>query len=267
MSNHSNITPIHGGVTLTTDVAARPLAPVPKIRQRAYSEHREDFGGWPLGEMPAEEIARLTGASVRTARRWRQDRQLPEPIQKLAQILMRGDLGSIDAAWSGWSIRRGTLASPAHREPFTVGELEHLPFTAQRVASLEATNRRLAQEIERMRSERVESPEKRKLENALHRAWQLERMAEVMLSEFGVAIHECVTEAACDASDRATGDIEFAYRNSGGAVAGESGAAAALTAQEAARALKAFCTHRLAEVAAEERSREQRRAAQVPDAG
>jgi hypothetical protein len=266
MSTQSNVTPIHGGISLANAAGIRPLAPTPKIRRQTYSEHREDFAGWPFGEMSADEIAGLTGASVRTARRWRQDRQLPEPVQKLAQILMRGDLGSIDPAWSGWAVRRGTLASPAHREPFTVGELEHLPFTAQRVASLEATNRRMTQEIERMRTERVESPEKRKLENALHRAWQLERMAEVMLSEFGVVTHECVTEAACDASDRATGDIEFAYRNSDGAIAGESGATAAIAAQDAARALKAFCTQRLAEAAAEERAREHWRVAQPPDA-
>ena len=266
MSNHSNVTPLHGGITISSEPAG-PLAPAPKVRQRAYEENsREAAEPWPFGETSAEGIAEFIGVSIRTARRWRQDRELPKPIQTLAHILMRGDLGAIDASWSGWSVHRGTLRSPAHREPFTVGELEHMPFTAQRVASLEASNRRLTQQIQQMREERVESPEKRKLENALHRAWQLERLAEVMLSEFGVAIHECVTEAACDAAQRATGDIESAYRSSEAAIAGEAGAKAAADAQDAARVMKAFCTRRLAELAAEEKARVQAAARALPDA-
>lgn len=38
------------------------------------------------------------------------------------------------------------------------------------------------------RNHRAATPEKRKLENAAHRTWQLERLAEAMLSEFGARL-------------------------------------------------------------------------------
>lgn len=120
------------------------------------------------------------------------------------------------------------------------------PRRRRRVSALEATIRRLELQIQKMQADRVESPERRKLQNALHRAWQLEQLAELMASEFGVATHECVTEAACEAAERATGDIDSAYESSDAARACEAGAKAAHDAQDAARLLKALCRQELA---------------------
>lgn len=120
------------------------------------------------------------------------------------------------------------------------------PHRRRRVTALEATIRRLELQLQKLQADRAESPERRKLENALHRAWQLEQLAEIMASEFGVATHECVTEAACDAAERATGDIEPAYESSDAARACEAGAKAAHDAQDAARLLKTLCRQELA---------------------
>src|SRR6185369_309584 len=200
---------------------------------------------WPFGELPAEAIAQMVGVDTTTARRWRRTRTLPSPIQLLGHILVRGDLGAIHASWAGWKLHRGELSGPNSRQPFTPTWLDAHCITAQRVASLEATVRRQEIELRHLRLNAKATPEKRKLENAAHRTWQLERLAEAMLSEFGVAVHECVSEIDCDLSIQRTGQIDSAYQQDDAATAAESGAEAVFAALDAAKKIRAICRTRI----------------------
>lgn len=57
----------------------------------------------------AEEIARICKVGIRTARRWKSgESEMP----KTAEMLLAGDLGMLDPAWRGWTIRKGQLTSP-----------------------------------------------------------------------------------------------------------------------------------------------------------
>ena len=196
---------------------------------------------WPFGELPAEAIAALVGVEVSTARRWRRDRSLPEPIQLLGHILTTGDLGAIHPGWAGWKLHQGELSGPNSRRPFTATELDMHPITVQRVSALEATVRRQEIELQLLRRTVASTPEKRKLENAEHRTWQIERLAELMLSEFGVTVHECVSEVECATSVELTGQIDSAYQRNDAATTAEAGAEAAMAAMDAAKRIRALC--------------------------
>lgn len=54
-------------------------------------------------------IAAMCGVDLTTARRWKRGAICP-PQSALA--LLTGDLGFLDPAWAGWTIRDGLLVSP-----------------------------------------------------------------------------------------------------------------------------------------------------------
>lgn len=58
---------------------------------------------------PANEIARICHVDLATARRWKRGATCPP---KTALMLLCGDLGCLDPAWSGWVLRKGQLISP-----------------------------------------------------------------------------------------------------------------------------------------------------------
>lgn len=199
MSSESNVRALHVGVLLSRsafDPLKRKelqLASAKKVERctpESAACNRSHFLPWPFGELSAEKIAQRIGVGVPTARRWRRERTLPKPIRLLAHILMTGDLGPINAAWAGWSVRNGALHSHAHREPLTVSELEFLPFTAQRTAALEATICRLELELKNAKS--TEPPANSELLKAIGRTELLARMAAATADEFGQAEHESV---------------------------------------------------------------------------
>lgn len=59
--------------------------------------------------MHIKDIARICGVSLKTAQRWKAGQTVPP---KTALMLLSGDLGILDPAWSGWIIRKGLLISP-----------------------------------------------------------------------------------------------------------------------------------------------------------
>jgi hypothetical protein len=91
---------------------------------------------WTFGEIAPEHLARLAHVSVVTARRWIRRRTLPETARLLVELLLRGDLGTIDAAFAGVQLRRGAL----HLDSGMIverGELESIPYRRQQVRALE----------------------------------------------------------------------------------------------------------------------------------
>lgn len=59
--------------------------------------------------IPINEIARICGVDLSTARRWKRGATYPP---ESALMLLRGDLGMLDPGWSGWRLSRGQLISP-----------------------------------------------------------------------------------------------------------------------------------------------------------
>lgn len=81
-----------------------------------------------------EEIARLCGVSVATARRWR--RGVTQPSQS-ARMILAADLGCFDPAWRGWTIRRGKLISREGWEA-TPGEVLAIPLMHGKISAYQA---------------------------------------------------------------------------------------------------------------------------------
>jgi hypothetical protein len=92
-----------------------------------------------LDGLSAEVIARITGVDITTARRWKRGQPLPETARRLLQIITKGDLGEIDAAWRGWSIRDGELWTEQYsRHSFKPAQVMALPFILAQNTSLQA---------------------------------------------------------------------------------------------------------------------------------
>jgi len=63
----------------------------------------------PFYGIHVNEIARICGVDLATARRWKREATCPP---KSAVMLILGDLGCFDPAWAGWRLSRGLLISP-----------------------------------------------------------------------------------------------------------------------------------------------------------
>lgn len=97
------------------------------------------LGGF--GSYSSAELAALTGASERTARRWKQAGRAPADILKLLR-LKGGELGELAEAWRGWTLRDDVLVSPEGME-FRAGEIRSLPLRRQQIAALQREVQRL----------------------------------------------------------------------------------------------------------------------------
>jgi hypothetical protein len=75
----------------------------------------------------ARELASLTGASERTARRWIATGRMPAALALAVSLLASGDLGTVWPEWRGWRIVRGELTSP-EGWTFRPGEIAALPL-------------------------------------------------------------------------------------------------------------------------------------------
>lgn len=69
-----------------------------------------------MGHVPSElygisvnEIARICGVDLSTARRWKRGAICPP---KTALVFLSADLGAFDPQWRGWCLRHGCLISP-----------------------------------------------------------------------------------------------------------------------------------------------------------
>lgn len=101
---------------------------------KTYSE----IGGFyelrfALARLSRDQAARWLGVSERTVRRWETGESTTPRAAWLALRLLAGDLGAMDAAWSGWYLRQGGLWPPGIRRsaPITAGDVAALPYLLQ----------------------------------------------------------------------------------------------------------------------------------------
>jgi len=100
---------------------------------RAMHKNNARLGA--LMNYDAARLAALTGASLRTARRWRSDQQAPAYVVRYLFTVLDGDLSAIDPAFTGWHIRQGILHT-CGGWTFTPRELLALPLHLQELAAI-----------------------------------------------------------------------------------------------------------------------------------
>jgi len=91
--------------------------------------------------VPAEQIARLTGVHVTTARRYKRGEPVPEPVARLLSIMLLGDIGALDASWRGWRVIRGELYGPDLANGFRPGDVLSLPFVRLQLKNYQSEER------------------------------------------------------------------------------------------------------------------------------
>lgn len=74
----------------------------------------------------AHTLAERAGVSAVTVRRWQRTNRMPG-WARILLALLRGELDAIDAAFAGWTIRRGELISP-DGWCFAPGEIATIPL-------------------------------------------------------------------------------------------------------------------------------------------
>lgn len=86
-----------------------------------------------LARLSREQAARLLGVTPRTVRRWETGEIAAPRSAWLALRLLAGDLGAMDASWSGWYLRQGGLWPPGLRRsvPISAGDVAALPYLLQ----------------------------------------------------------------------------------------------------------------------------------------
>lgn len=92
------------------------------------------------------EIAQLCGVSLKTAKRWRAGQAVPPPT---AIMILSGDLGHLDPAWSGWKVRRGKLISPENWIA-TPGDVLSIQLTQAQLSAYRIENRVLKEALAEM---------------------------------------------------------------------------------------------------------------------
>ena len=107
-------------------------------------------GVW-LSPSMFKDIAKLTGASIRSVRRWYQYRRLPVGVGALIRFVYHGDLGAVHPAFAGWRIKRdGVMYSPdGPKVPgWTPGHLRAAAYRFHELAELKRENIRLREQLE-----------------------------------------------------------------------------------------------------------------------
>ena len=92
-----------------------------------------------LAWLSIKELAALCQVSEKTARRWKAGTICPPAS---ARMLIEGDLGALDSAWSGWVLRRGKLWSPDGVEA-APGDIMALPFMRLQIQTYQLEFRQL----------------------------------------------------------------------------------------------------------------------------
>lgn len=100
--------------------------------------------------IPANEIARICGVDLATARRWKRGASRPP---KSAEMLLLGDLGMLDPAWRGWTICKGQLVSPEGWKA-TPGHVRSLQMMGATLGTYRRENAALKSAVSYLESER-----------------------------------------------------------------------------------------------------------------
>ncbi|HEX3912698.1 MAG TPA: DUF3653 domain-containing protein [Steroidobacteraceae bacterium] len=86
--------------------------------------------------MSAQLIAELTGVSLKTAQRWKNQGFLPPTSTKLLELKLNQDLGELASAWAGFRIDKGLIWTPENAS-LTPGELRSVPYRREQLRALE----------------------------------------------------------------------------------------------------------------------------------
>ena len=86
-----------------------------------------------------KELSRICHVSLKTAMRWKDGTTCPP---KSALMLLSGDLGAFDPAWSGWRAYKASLISPEGWE-ITLGDVISSPLLRQQLAAFKTELKRL----------------------------------------------------------------------------------------------------------------------------
>lgn len=89
--------------------------------------------------IPINEIARICHVSIKTATRWKDGTTCPP---KSALLLLAGDLGCLDPAWEGWTVRRGSLHSREGWE-ITLNDVLAVPLVRAQLEAYKTEERKL----------------------------------------------------------------------------------------------------------------------------
>lgn len=98
------------------------------------------MGTDPLIGVRVEELVRLTGVHLTTAKRWKRSRRIRRWLALLVQICVEGELEPIARPWRGWRIRGEHLISP-EGWTFTFGEIRSIPFLHAQVSTYQQMQR------------------------------------------------------------------------------------------------------------------------------
>lgn len=99
--------------------------------------------------IPAEEIARICKVGIRTARRWKSgESEMP----KTAEMVLAADLGMLDRAWRGWTIRKGLLISPEGWEA-SPGHVRSLQMMGMTLGTYRRENAALKSAVKELQAE------------------------------------------------------------------------------------------------------------------
>lgn len=90
-----------------------------------------------LHGITAETIAAWCKCHVTTARRWKRGEEPPQSALDIIALRSVGDLGIIDSAWAGWSLRNGELFSPGDAYSFRPGDVQAIPFRQAQLRHLQ----------------------------------------------------------------------------------------------------------------------------------
>jgi transcriptional regulator with XRE-family HTH domain len=112
------------------------LTPPPPPPRMMPAAPRNDDAELLYGKS-AEQLASVLGVSLATAQRWKRNRKLPRMARRAIRALMEGDLGIIDPAWRGWSVRNGLLCGP-DTYTFRPGEVLAIPFVREQLKNYSA---------------------------------------------------------------------------------------------------------------------------------
>lgn len=89
----------------------------------------------PYG-LQAWQLAQACGVSIDTARRWKRLERIPPVPNRLVQWWLRGDLGAIAPAWSGFTLRANELWTP-YGFAVRPGEISALAYRAALISELQ----------------------------------------------------------------------------------------------------------------------------------
>ena len=102
-----------------------------------------------------EMIQRITGASIKTIKRWKNGACTPpESASRLLRFHVLGDVSALlGQSWEGFYFRDGLLYMAEWRRGIEPTEIRAIFWQVQQVAGLQRENRQLKQELERRSTE------------------------------------------------------------------------------------------------------------------